>query len=446
MTVKTVTQTTAGVLNSTAEVQTVSGFASSDLSSLNGKTLFFHDGTNSLSVDFSSTPANLAAVVNAITSASGYSDMDFTVSAGTDALTITYSSSDGNVELTEVSLLSMGGPNDSELYYLTNYDTKGSNSYNPARDLAVSQTTQGVSNTTAEVQSVAGFSASDLSSLSGKTLFFHDGTNGYRVDFSSQPANLAAVVTAITSASGYSDMDFTVSAGTNALTLTYDASDGNVELADASILPSNSLAVTQTTKGVTGATTEVQSVAGFTSSEISSLNGKTLFFHDGTNALSVDFSSQPANLAAVVTAITSASGYSDMNFTVSAGGTNALTLTYDASDGDVDLADVGFLSGSETVTAVNANLTIDGVPITRTSNTISDLIDGVTLTLAGTTSSAETISGSYNADTAYLAFSLFIDEINTVKNNLDSLTDRGGFATEAGPLAGDPIASYFRIN
>ena len=40
------------------------------------------------------------------------------------------------------------------------------------------------------------------------------------------------MVTAITSASGYSDMDFTVSAGTNALTLTYDASDGNVELAD----------------------------------------------------------------------------------------------------------------------------------------------------------------------------------------------------------------------
>ena len=47
---KIVTQTTAGVLNSTAEVQSVAGFAASDLSSLNGKTLFFHDGTKSLSV------------------------------------------------------------------------------------------------------------------------------------------------------------------------------------------------------------------------------------------------------------------------------------------------------------------------------------------------------------------------------------------------------------
>ena len=135
------------------------------------------------------------------------------------------------------------------------------------------------------------------------------------------------------------------------------------------------MAVTQSTKGVTGATAEVQSVAGFTASDVSALNGKTLFLHDGTNSLSVEFDSEPANLAAVVTAITSASGYSDLDFTVSAG-TNALTLTYSASDGDVPLADVGFLTTTETVAAVDANLTIDGVPITRTSNTISDLIDG----------------------------------------------------------------------
>ena len=440
---KTVSQTTAGVLNTTAEVQSVAGFTSSDLSSLNGRTLFLHDGTNSLSVDFNTTPANLAAVVTAITSATGYSDMDFAVTAGSNALTLTYNSSDGNVELADISILSTGGPNDSKLYYLTNYDTEGSKSYNPAKDMTVSQTTQGVSDTTAEVQSVAGFALTDLSSLSGKTLFLHDGTNSLSVDFNSTPANLAAVVTAITSATGYSDMDFTVAAGTNALTLTYNSSDGNVELANVSILPSSSLAVTQTTKGVASATAEVQSVAGFTSSDISSLNGKTLFLHDGTNSLNVSFSSTPADLAAVVTAITSATGYSDLDFTVSAG-TNALTLTYNSSDGNVDLADVGYLSATETVAAVDANLTIDGVPITRTSNTISDLIDGVTLELNSTTTSAETVSGSFDSDSAYLAFSLFIDEINTIKTSLDNLTDRGGLTTDAGPLAGDPVASYFK--
>ena len=440
---KTVSQTTQGVVDTTAEVQSVAGFASSDLSALNGKTLFLYDGTNSLSVDFSSAPSNLAAVVSTITSASGYSDMAFTVSAGSNALTLTYDSSDGNVDLAEVSVLSAGGPKDSELYYLTNYDTQGTNSYNPAREKVVTQTTQGVTNTTAEIQSVAGFSESELSALSGKTLFFHDGTNSLSVEFETEPADLAALVAAITSASGYGDMNFTVAAATDALTLTYDSSDGDVELADVSILPSNSLAVTQSTKGVTGATAEVQSVAGFTASDVSALNGKTLFLHDGTNSLSVEFDSEPANLAAVVTAITSASGYSDLNFTVSAG-TNALTLTYSASDGDVPLADVGFLTTTETVAAVDANLTIDGVPITRTSNTISDLIDGVTLTLNSATSSAETVSGTYDADTAYFAFSLFVEEINSVKTSLNTLTDRGGLANDPGPLAGDPIASYFK--
>jgi hypothetical protein len=58
--------------------------------------------------------------------------------------------------------------------------------------------------------------------------------------------------------------------------------------------------VLQTTKGVTGATAEVQSVAGFTESDISALSGKTLFFHDGTNSLSVEFTSTPADLDAVV--------------------------------------------------------------------------------------------------------------------------------------------------
>ena len=332
---KTVSQTTAGVEGSTAEVQSVAGFASSDLSALSGKTLFLHDGTNSLSVEFSSAPSNLAAVVSAITSTSGYSDMNFTVTAGTNALTLTYDSSDGNVDLSSVSVLSTGGPDDSNLYYITNYDTSGTSAFNPANGLSVSQTTQ----------------------------------------------------------------------------------------------------------GVTGSTAEVQSVAGFTASDISALSGKTLFFHDGTNDLSVSFSSTPADLAAVVSAITSATGYSDMNFSVSAG-SNALTLTYDASDGDVALANVGYLGTVESVSASDANLSIDGVSVTRTSNTITDLIDGVTLTLNSTTSSAEIISGNWDSSNALLALQVFVDQMNSSISNLKALTDRGSSTSDPGALAGDPLASY----
>ena len=332
---KTVSQTTAGVEGSTAEVQSVAGFTSSDISALSGKTLFLHDGTNSLSVEFSSAPSNLAAVVSAITSTSGYSDMNFAVTAGTNALTLTYDSSDGNVDLSSVSVLSTGGPDDSNLYYITNYDTSGTSAFNPASGLSVSQTTQ----------------------------------------------------------------------------------------------------------GVTGSTAEIQSVAGFTASDISTLSGKTLFFHDGTNDLSVSFSSTPADLAAVVSAITSATGYSDMNFTVSAG-SNALTLTYDASDGDVALANVGYLDTVESVSASDANLSIDGVSVTRTSNTITDLIDGVTLTLNSTTSSAEIISGNWDSSNALLALQVFVDQMNSSISTLKALTDRGSSTSDPGALAGDPLASY----
>ncbi len=332
---KTVSQTTAGVEGSTAEVQSVAGFTSSDISALSGKTLFLHDGTNSLSVEFSSAPSNLAAVVSAITSTSGYSDMNFAVTAGTNALTLTYDSSDGNVDLSSVSVLSTGGPDDSNLYYITNYDTSGTSAFNPASGLSVSQTTQ----------------------------------------------------------------------------------------------------------GVTGSTAEIQSVAGFTASDISTLSGKTLFFHDGTNDLSVSFSSTPADLAAVVSAITSATGYSDMNFTVSAG-SNALTLTYDASDGDVALANVGYLDTVESVSASDASLSIDGVSVTRTSNTITDLIDGVTLTLNSTTSSAEIISGNWDSSNALLALQVFVDQMNSSISTLKALTDRGSSTSDPGALAGDPLASY----
>ena len=205
--------------------------------------------------------------------------------------------------------------------------------------------------------------------------------------------------------------------------------------------PADGLTVLQTTGGVTNTTAEIQSVTGFSASDISGLSGKTLFFHDGTNTLSVDFSSTPADLDAVVTAITSATGYSNMDFSVSAG-TDALTLTYNSADGNVGLADVGYLTTVETVTAADAELSIDGVSVTRTSNIITDLIDGVTLTLNNTTSSAETVSGDWNSDNALLALQVFIEQLNSSISSLKTLTDRGSATTNPGALAGEPLANY----
>ena len=143
----------------------------------------------------------------------------------------------------------------------------------------------------------------------------------------------------------------------------------------------------------------------------------------------------------MVSAITSATGYSDMNFSVSAG-SNALTLTYDASDGDVALANVGYLNTVESVSASDANLSIDGVSVTRTSNTITDLIDGVTLTLNSTTSSAEIISGNWDSSNALLALQVFVRPNEFVNFQLKSVDRPREFNFRPWSISRRPLASY----
>ena len=205
--------------------------------------------------------------------------------------------------------------------------------------------------------------------------------------------------------------------------------------------PTEKLSVSEMTTGILNTTAEIQSVASFSPSEIDELNGKTLFFHDGTNTLSVEFTSTPADIDEVVSAITSSPGYDNMNFTVSAGA-DALTLTYNSLLGDVDLADVGYLTAVETVVAKDAELTIDGVSVTRSSNTVTDLIDGVTLKINSVTTSAEIVNGSWDKDTALLALQVFVEQLNASILDLKVLTDRGGVTSEPGALAGDSLAKY----
>ena len=56
---------------------------------------------------------------------------------------------------------------------------------------------------------------------------------------------------------------------------------------------------------------------------------------------------------------------------------------------------------SKLLLAQDASLTVNGVQITRTTNTITDLIDGYEFKLNNTTSSAASVIASIDADLAY---------------------------------------------
>ena len=126
----------------------------------------------------------------------------------------------------------------------------------------------------------------------------------------------------------------------------------------------------------------------------------------------------------------------------SEGAANAMqiTVTEDNAGDSLDLlAYSSYDASKERSAASNASLTIDGVSLIRTSNSVTDVIDGVTLNLNSTTSSAETISASFDTTTALTAAQGFVAELNSLVMLLRSKSARGTETAAAGDLAGDPL-------
>jgi len=111
------------------------------------------------------------------------------------------------------------------------------------------------------------------------------------------------------------------------------------------------------------------------------------------------------------------------------------------------LVDLSFSSSSPTsnpnVTQVqaaqDAQITFNGLTVTRSSNTIDDLIPGVTLQLQATTP-GQTSSLSVQRDNSALekAMQSFVDAYNAVNNTIYTLTYYDPDTKTAGPLSGDP--------
>ena len=129
------------------------------------------------------------------------------------------------------------------------------------------------------------------------------------------------------------------------------------------------------------------------------------------------------------------------------GAAHAMKITASADSGSSALAGIDFttnVSGNsiEQVAAQDVSMTLDGVTITRDSNTVDDLISGVSLKLNAVTtaSGGDTLSATYSEDTAMLAMQALVAQINTMTAELSRLTSRGVTAgTTKGEMAGDPF-------
>ena len=110
-------------------------------------------------------------------------------------------------------------------------------------------------------------------------------------------------------------------------------------------------------------------------------------------------------------------------------------ITYGGGNGSAN--DAFVRTNTETASAKDALFKIDGVSITRDTNTINDVIDGATLKLTTTTTSPANISVSTSKDKVLQALKSLVEEVNTLAAELSSLTERGLNGGERGALAGD---------
>jgi flagellar hook-associated protein 2 len=85
-------------------------------------------------------------------------------------------------------------------------------------------------------------------------------------------------------------------------------------------------------------------------------------------------------------------------------------------------------------TAANADITVDGLQFSRATNSINDIISGVTLELTAATSGSANISVNQDKSTAKAKIIDFVDSYNQVKGTLDKLTSHeleGAFAGDS---------------
>jgi flagellar hook-associated protein 2 len=129
------------------------------------------------------------------------------------------------------------------------------------------------------------------------------------------------------------------------------------------------------------------------------------------------------------------------------GASHAMRIIAAPDPSDSGLGNLGYAAvdtNIRTVDAANATLALDGVNISRESNTITDLVDGMTLTLKSTTSSTETIGASYDETAATATMQTFVDQLSGLGKSLDDMSKRGSNGSESGPLAGDPLIRKIR--
>ena len=201
--------------------------------------------------------------------------------------------------------------------------------------------------------------------------------------------------------------------------------------------------------------------AGTLQIQLGAWSGTSFTAKSGSNPVSVTVSAtdtladvrdkiNSANAGVSASIVTDASGARLVVRSDDTGAENGfmLTATEDVDDGNAatGLSALGFTANDGTApmslsqAAVNAALTVDGIPISSASNTVTGALEGVTLSLKETTTTAVSVSVATDTEAISTSIDNFVSAFNTLMNYLKSQTKYDEAAKKGAPLQGDPAA------
>lgn len=146
----------------------------------------------------------------------------------------------------------------------------------------------------------------------------------------------------------------------------------------------------------------------------------------------------------VTAAIVNDGGTSPYRLTLSTEGVGKTNSMKISVAGDTALSDLlgqdpaGVQKLAETSTAQNAELKVNGVLVSKASNSISDAIQGVTLNLLKTTSSATSITVARDSSGIKTSVDAFVKSYNDVRKTIKDLSSYDTATGKGAILQGDP--------
>ncbi|MFT3977205.1 MAG: flagellar filament capping protein FliD [Sphingomonas bacterium] len=146
-----------------------------------------------------------------------------------------------------------------------------------------------------------------------------------------------------------------------------------------------------------------------------------------------------ANAGVTASVVTNVDGSAYLSLKGQSGAAQAFTMTATTDDnGTLSAFNVGPGATGMNLTsqAQNAKLTVDGVSVERTSNSISDLVPGLQINLAGTSTTPVKLSSTTPTTALSNAVGDFVDTYNQVFAQLKGLID-----PITGDLRSDPAAN-----